>query len=146
MRHDFRQPIDHQKRIPVRNALHDLLRIQIRNGFLLLSRIHNSLVLLIGETVQNGALAQPLLPRYRRRPSHLGPSRDVAHHTALPADPDAGTDRKMARNPDLTSDYDEITQLRTAGNTGLGRHDAASAEHDVVTDLHQIINHRSRTD
>jgi hypothetical protein len=54
---------------------------------------------------------------------------------------------KMSGDPDLPADGDEITQLAgRAGDAGLRRNDTVPAHHDVVGDLHQIINHRAGAD
>src|SRR5439155_9777140 len=52
----------------------------------------------------------------------------------------------MAGKPGLSSDHDKIANLCAAGNPNLSGHDATPAKNDIVPDLHQIIDHRARTD
>jgi len=52
----------------------------------------------------------------------------------------------MASESGLSSDHDKIADLCAAGNPDLSGQDAAPAENDIVPDLHQIIDHRARTD
>ena len=52
----------------------------------------------------------------------------------------------MAGQTDLAGNHDEIPELCAPGTSRLGNKDATPTEHDVVTDLHQIINHRTRAD
>src|SRR5260370_337801 len=72
--------------------------------------------------------------------------RDVAHDPALGGNPRPAPNMKMAGEPALPTDHDEIIELCAPGNTDLTGEDAAPPENDVVPDLHQIINHRTRAD
>src|SRR5437763_16949747 len=46
----------------------------------------------------------------------------------------------------LTSKHDKIANFRAAINSNQSGQDAAPTENDIVPDLHQIIDHRARTD
>src|SRR5215472_6942417 len=52
----------------------------------------------------------------------------------------------MPGEPALPADHDVVVEPRAPRDADLPRQDAASAEHHVVPDLHQIINHRAGAD
>src|ERR1700733_4730578 len=52
----------------------------------------------------------------------------------------------MTRKPGLAAYHNEIADLGAAGNPGLRGQDTTAAKHDIVADLHQIIDHRARPD
>src|ERR1700757_4362987 len=52
----------------------------------------------------------------------------------------------MTGEPTLSSDHHKITEPRAPRDPHLTREDTATAEYHVVSDLHEIINHRPRAD
>src|SRR4051812_42986307 len=52
----------------------------------------------------------------------------------------------MTGKPGLSARHDKIAEPRAARDPDLPRQDAAAADRDIMPDLDQIIDHRSRTD
>src|SRR5215210_4345165 len=52
----------------------------------------------------------------------------------------------MAGEPGLSTRHDKVAELGAAGNADLAGQDTAAADHDVMPDLDQIIDHCSRAD
>ena len=84
--------------------------------------------------------------RLRRAPQHRGAGRYIRNHAGLGTDLGSAPDPQMPRHGGLAADADKILQHRRARNAHLGDNDATAAEHNIVADLHQIIEPRARTD
>ena len=74
------------------------------------------------------------------------PRRDIAHQPGFGGNARAAADRQVAGEPGLPSHHDKIAEPGAARDADLAGQDAAAAEHDIVPDLHQIIDHRARAD
>src|SRR5439155_3984043 len=91
-------------------------------------------------------LPHELRERNRRTAAYRFAGRHVAHDPALGGDPRPAPDMEMAGEPALTSDHDEVVECCAPRDAYLPGENAAPAENDVVPDLYQIINHRTRAD
>src|SRR5690348_7109334 len=84
----------------------------------------------------------PELPTWQRRIPADGLSRrNVPHHAAMRRDARAIADGKVAGETALTADHHEIPKFGAPGDANLRDKHAATADDDVVPDLHEIINH-----
>ena len=68
--------------------------------------------------------------------------RYIAHHTGLRADRRLIAKLEMPRDAGLRCDHAVITQPRAARKAHLAHHKAVTANNDVVSDVHEIINLR----
>src|SRR5262249_56030250 len=98
-------------------------------------------VLFSRETLQDRDLPHPRRDRERWGARHRDAGLDIAHQPRLSGDARAGADIQMAGETGLTSRHDKITELRAAGNPDLTGQNAAPAEHHIVPDLHELIDH-----
>ena len=81
-----------------------------------------------------------------REPNHFLTRRHVPHNASLCSDPRAAADPDMSIQGGLPPDLDEILKDGRTRNTGLADDDATPAEHNVVSDLHKIIEARAGAD
>src|SRR5262245_30734871 len=73
-----------------------------------------------------------------------GAGRDVTNHAALGSDSSSVSNIEMIRQPHLARENDVIAHRRAAGNADL-RHDQATlSDPNVVTDVDQVVDLRSR--
>src|SRR5690606_14720162 len=82
----------------------------------------------------------------RRTSEHLPSGLDIGHHAGLRADLRTFSDVQVPRHRGLPSDAYEILQHGRSRNSDLRDNHAAAADHDIVADLHEIIESRARAD
>lgn len=99
----------------------------------------------LSQAFQRRNLAEELLPWLRWAAKHNRTRRNIANHAGLGAHLRATSNGNVASERSLAADLNEVLQHRRPGNTNLRHDDTALAQADVVTDLHQIIEARART-
>jgi hypothetical protein len=81
-----------------------------------------------------------------REPNDFLTWRHVPHNASLCSDPSAAANPDMSIQGGLPSDLDEVLDDGRTRNAGLANDHATPAEHNVVSDLHKIIETRAGAD
>src|SRR5439155_24199182 len=105
-----------------------------------------SAVLFLRKALKNRDLFHERSYRHRPAAANGFAGRNIRHQPGLGGDARAIADRQMAGETGLPSYHDKIAEFGAAGDPDLSGQDAAPAEHDIVPDLYQIIDHRAGPD
>src|SRR2546430_10461826 len=84
-----------------------------------------------------------MLFRWGKRPGGVGPpaaAADVLGNATLRTDGGVIANLDMPNDTSLAANQDTLTDPHTAGNSGLRRDDGILADHNVVRDLHEIVD------
>lgn len=95
---------------------------------------------------QQRHLAKEFLARLRRAAQQHRPRGHIRNDARLGADLRALADMQVARHRRLATDLDEILQHRRAGDADLRNDDTATSQPYIMSNLHEVIEPRSRTD
>src|SRR5262245_28415869 len=90
--------------------------------------------------MQRRQAAEKLAPAHGRVAEPLLPWRHVGYDAALRPDDRTFADRYIIGKPDLSGQDDAILDDDTAGNPALRDDDAMTADRDIVSDLHQVVD------
>jgi hypothetical protein len=94
----------------------------------------------VGQTLQSRYFT-PEFPDRLGRIAHHGFTRcHVAHHTGFGGYLGARPNSNVIRKPDLSGEYDVITNGAATGKSYLRNHDAPFAKNDIVANLNLIID------
>jgi hypothetical protein len=97
-------------------------------------------------SLQGDHLPEEFLPRLGGATDESRAWGHVRYHTGLRPDPGPFTDPHMPSHRRLTADLDKVLQHGGTRDAHLRHDDTASAEPDIVPDLHQVIEPGTRTD
>jgi hypothetical protein len=96
--------------------------------------------------LKRGNLPEELFYWLRRASEHFSAWSNVRNDARLRTDFGMLADPQMASHGCLPPDPDEILEHRRTRNTDLRDYDTTPAEDDVVADLHEVIEPRTRAD